>query len=299
MGDAGVRVAGYVRSEGESTAAEWQWATPDYLEIMGIPLLEGRTFTDADGADAPAVMVINESLARHYWGDRNPLGGRVDTFAGDTATVIGVVADVRHNGIRSAARERFYRPLAQIMGTGTTRRMTLTIQTAGDPEAMINPIRRVVREMDPTMPVSEVRTVSEVLATSVAQPRFAMALLAVFAALALTLALVGIYGVLAFAVNRRTREIGVRMALGADSRQVVGEVVRDGMLMAILGVVAGVVSALGLSSLLQGMLYDVGNTDPVTYLVVPSVFTVVALLACWIPAARAARIPPSVALQVE
>lgn len=299
IGDAGVRVAGYTSREGETMTAEWQWATPAYHEIMGIPIVRGRTFTAGDAADAPAVIVINEALARRYWGENDPIGGRIATIGGDTATVIGVVGDVQHNELGLAPKERFYRPLAQVQGTGTIRRMTLAIKTASAPEGLINPVRQVIREMDPTMPVAEVRTMEEVMAVSVAQPRFASALLASFSAVAMLLATLGIYGVLAYSVSRRTREIGVRMALGADRTTVVRGVVRDGLTMALAGVMLGVVLALAFSSLLRNMLYEVAPTDALTFLVVPSAFMAVAALACWIPARGASRIPPSTALRQE
>lgn len=295
MGDAGVRVEGYVPADNESTQGEWQFVTPRYLEIMGIPLLEGRTFDERDGPDGEEVIIVNRSLARHYYGDESPLGRRIRVF-GTWCTVVGVVGDVRHNGIAAAAKERFYRPEAQ----QTARTMTLTIQArSGDPAALAGPVRRVLSGLDPRMPVSEVRTMDEVLAASVAQPRFAMLLLAVFSAVALALAVVGIYGVLAYAVSRRTPEIGIRMALGADGGRVVGMVVRQGMGMALVGVAIGVGAALGLTRFMQGMLYGVTPQDAATFASVPLLFGGVALVACWIPAMRAARVRPAVALRGE
>jgi putative ABC transport system permease protein len=295
MGDAGVLVEGYARAENESTQAEWQYVTPAYLEIMGIPLVEGRTFDDRDDADAEPVIVVNRSLVRHYYGDDSPLGTRIRVF-GTWSTVVGVVGDVRHNGITADAKERFYRPHAQ----QPARTMTLTIQArSGDPAALVGPVRRVVSELDPRMPLSEVRTMEQVMASSVAQPRFAMLLLAVFSAVALVLALVGIYGVLAYAVSQRTPEIGIRMALGADRGRVVGMVVRQGMAMALVGVAIGVVASLGLTRFMAGMLYGVTAQDPATFASVPILFSAVALAACWVPAVRAARVRPAVALRGE
>lgn len=297
MGDSGVFVDGYVPGPNESTQAEWQWATPGYFEVMGIPLLSGRTFeaTDVDGSDE--VIVINESLARRYYGDRDPLGTRIRVF-GETATVVGVVGDVRHNGVTGQAREQYYRPHAQVVNA--FRSMTLTIQAgSGRAESLVAPVRRLLAEMDPRMPVSEVRTVEQVMAQAVAQPRFAMLILAVFSAVALTLALVGIYGVLAYAVSQRTPEIGIRMALGADAGTVVSMVVRQGMGMALAGVGLGVGAAWGLTRFMQGMLFGVTPQDPLTFLSVPALFTLVALAACWVPAVRASRVRPAVALRGE
>ncbi len=299
MGDSGVRVEGYEPAPNESMQAEWQYVTPRYVEVMGIPLLEGRAFTDADDLEAPDVIIINRALVRRYFGDRSPLGGhiRVHGLRDEWATVVGVVGDVRHNGITAAAKERFYRPEYQ----QTARTMSLAIQArAGvEPGSLVAPVRRVVGELDPSMPISEVQTMDQVLASSVAQPRFAMLLLGVFSAVALTLAVVGIYGVLAYGVSRRTPEIGIRMALGADSGRVVGMVVGQGMKMALVGVALGVAAALGMTRLMQGMLYSVSPQDPLTFVAVPAVFAAVALAACWIPALRASRVHPAVALRGE
>jgi putative ABC transport system permease protein len=299
MGDAGVNVESYARAPDESTQGEWQWVTPGYLEVMGIPLLEGRTFDQRDNADGDEAIIINKSLARHYFGDDSPLGSRIRVF-GEWATVVGVVGDVRHNAVTAPPKERFYRPQAQITNvTGTIRSMTLTIQAAGDPTTLIQPVRRTIAEMDPRMPVSEVQTMDQVMSEAVAQPRFAMTLLGAFSVLALALAVMGIYGVLAYAVSRRTQEIGIRMALGAEGRQVVGMVVRQGMTMALLGIAVGTGFALGLTRFMQGILYGVTPQDPVTFVAVPLLFAAVAVLACWIPAARAAGVHPSEALRYE
>jgi len=306
MGDAGVRVEGYVPAQNESTQGDWQWITPGYLEVMRIPLVEGRTFDAGDDAQAPQVIIVNHALARHYFGDRSPLGAHISVSDGrlnnpdhrEWATVVGVVGDIHHNGITAQVKERYYRPQAQV--ARSERSMTLTIQArSGDPKALIEPVRRVVSGLDPHMPVSDVRTMDDVLAQSVAQPRFAMTLLAVFSVLALALALIGVYGVLAYAVSRRTRELGIRMALGAPSRQVVGMVVRQGMTMAVLGIVGGTALALGLTRFMQSMLYGVTAHDPATFVLVPLAFAGVAALACWMPAARAARVRPAEALRAE
>ncbi len=295
MGDAGVNVESYVAAPDESTQGEWQFATPNYMEIMGIPLLEGRTFDARDREGSEEVIVINRSLARHYFGDDSPLGTRIRVF-GTWCTVVGVVGDVRHNGITAAAKERFYRPEAQ----QAARTMTLTIKAAsGDASALVAPVRRAVSALDSRIPLSEVQTMDQVLAASVAQPRFAMLLLGVFSAVALALAVVGIYGVLAYAVSQRTPEIGIRMALGADRGRVVGMVVRQGMAMSLVGVGIGVVAAGALTRFMQGMLYGVTAQDPATFAAVPVAFAAVALLACWIPALRAARVRPAVALRGE
>jgi len=297
MGDAGVRVPGYVPGPNESMQAEWQWATPGYLEVMRIPLLAGRTFDERDRRGGEEVIIINQSLARRYFGDRDPLGSVVRVF-GEDCVVVGVVGDVAHNGLTGSVKERFYRPHAQVDGFDQ-RSLTLTLETEGPPMSVLGPLRALVRKLDPSMPLSEIRTMDDVLAGSVAQPRFAMILLATFAAISLTLALVGIYGVIAYAVSRRTPEIGIRMALGAEAGNVVGLVIRQGVVMALLGVAVGTGAALLLSRLMTGLLYGVRPQDPLTFTAVPALFVAVAVLACWIPAARAAKVDPATALRWE
>ena len=299
MGDAGFNPVGYVRQPNESTQADWQFATPGYVETMGIPLIAGRTLESGDNTDGQAVVVINQTLANRYWPNGSPLGAEVRAMGGDTAIVVGVVGDVAHNGITGEVNERFYRPQAQVSFVGTIRGMTLTIATRGDPRALIGPVRNEIRSADPTLPVSNIQTFDEVLSSSVAQPRFAMMLLSTFGSLAIILAIVGIYGVLAYSVNQRTREIGVRMALGAESGQVVALVVRQGMVMALAGVAVGTGIAWFVTDLMSGMLYGVEAQDLGTFISVPALFAAVALLACWIPAGRAARVRPSNALRYE
>lgn len=294
MGDAGVQVAGYTPGPNESTQAEWQYATPGYLEVMGIPLLSGRTFDDRDGLEAQDVIIINTSMARRYWGERDPLGAMV-TVLGDTAMVVGVVGDVAHNDLTGTAREAFYRPHAQ---TGS-RSLTFTVAVQGEPRGVLPQVRDAVRSLDPTMPIAEIRTLDEVLASSRASARFATVLLGAFAAIALALAVVGIYGVISYAVSRRTSEIGIRMALGAEASGVVRMVVRQGMGTALLGVGLGTVAALLMSDMMEGMLYGVEAQDLATFTAAPALFALVALAACWIPAARAARVDPAEALRAD
>ena len=303
MGDSFFRPVGYEPGPNEATQGDWQWVAPGYFELMGIPLVEGRTFDDRDARDAQQVVVVNEVIARRYWGTESALGREVEAGGGGPAVVVGVVGNLRHNAITDEAKTRFYRPHAQI-GTagfegwqGTMRSMTLTVATQGDPHRMTEPVRAAIRALDASMPVSEVRTMEEVLSAAVAQPRFAMVLLGAFAALALALAVVGIYGVLAYAVSQRTREIGVRMALGAEAGRMIGMVVREGMLMAMAGVAVGTGAAWLMSDLMSVLLHGVAPHDRATFVAVPALFVVVALLACWLPATRAARIRPATALR--
>lgn len=295
MGDWDVRVEGYTPGPNEVTSAEWQYVTPGYLEVMGIPLLAGRAFDEGDGPDAPDVIIVNRSMARHYWGDRDPLGAMVTVSGADTSRVVGVVGDVAHNELTGSMRERFYRPHAQ----ATSQSLTFTLATEGEPRSVLPAVRNLVRGMDPTLPISQVRTMDEVLAAAVAEERFALLLLGAFAGIALTLAVVGVYGVISYAVSRRTSEIGIRMALGAESSDVVAMVVRQGMAVALAGVVIGTGAALLLSRFMQGMLYGVEPQDAVTFTAVPALFAAVALVACWVPAMRAARVDPLETLRGE
>lgn len=302
MGDAFFRPVGYQPAPNESTQADWQWATPGYVEAMGIPLVEGRTFTEDDRRDGQAVVVLNEAMARRYWGDESPVGSRVAAFGAlDTAVVVGVVGDVRHNGLTSEVNERYYVPHAQVHASaiGTMRSMTLTIATEGDPAAWVEPVRARLRSIDPSMPVSEVQSADEIVSGSLAQQRFALVLLATFATLALVLALVGTYGVLAHLVGQRTREIGLRMALGAAPGMLVAMVVRQGLLMALLGIAAGTAVAWTISGVMSSLLYEVAPQDPVTFAIVPLILVVVALVASWLPAVRATRVHPSAALRYD
>jgi predicted permease len=302
MGDSFFRPVDYEARPDESTQGEWQWATPGYFEVMHIPLLEGRTFTEGDDADGQAVVVVNAAMARRYWGAESALGRRVLASGSvDTALVAGVVGDVRHNGLAADAKPQYYVPLAQVEGSwaATMRSMTLTVATEGPPQAYLDALRAEVRALDPSLAVAQVMTLDEALARSVAGPRFALVLLAAFAACALVLAAVGIYGVLSYVVSRRTREIGIRAALGAEPGQMVGMIVRQGFVMATLGVAAGSIVAWLLADVMAGLLYGVAPQDPATFASAPVLLLSVALLACWIPAARAARVGPASALRSE
>lgn len=302
MGDSFFRPVGYQPGPNESTQGDWQWATPGYVETMGIPLVEGRAFDERDTRDGQAVVMINEVIAERYWPGESAVGRAVLAGgAADTAVVVGVVGNVAHNGLVEAPKTRYYVPHAQVHSNwlGSTRAMTLTVGTEGPPGDYLGAVRAQVAALDPSIPLAQVRTLDEVLAASVAQSRFATILLGAFAGLAIVLALIGIYGVLAYTVSQRTREIGVRMAMGAEARQVVGLVVRQGMTMALVGVAVGTAVAWFMTDLMAGMLYQVTPQDPATFVAVPVLFTLVALAACLLPAARASRVRPASVLRYE
>ncbi|MDX1493851.1 MAG: ABC transporter permease, partial [Longimicrobiales bacterium] len=302
MGDSFFRPVGYQPGPNESTQGDWQWATPGYLETMGIPLVEGRAFDERDIRDGQAVVMVNEVIAQRYWPGESAVGRAVLAGgAADTAVVVGVVGNVSHNELVAAPKTRYYVPHAQVDPNwlGSTRSMTLTIATEGPPGRYLDAVRAEVRALDPSIPLAQVRTLEEVMSASVAQPRFATLLLGAFATIALALAVIGIYGVLAYTVSQRTREIGVRMAMGAEAKQVVGLVVRQGMTMALVGVAVGTGVAWFVTDLLSGMLYQVAPQDPLTFVSVPVLFSLVALAACFVPAARASRVRPANVLRYE
>jgi putative ABC transport system permease protein len=271
--------------------------TPDYLRLMGIPLLSGRPLADADREGAPDVALINEAMARQHWPGEDPVGRRFKPvwWQNRWITVVGVVADVRQYGLASAVEPEMYRPFAQ-EPAGT---MMLVARTAAEPPVLAANLRSTVAAVDPEVPVSEVLTLEQVVSRSVAAPRFTMLLLAVFAAVALLLGAVGIYGVVAYSVTRRTREIGVRMALGARVEDVARLVIGQGLLLTLVGVAIGLVVALAATRVLSSLLYGIEPTDPVTFLAVPLLLTLVALLASYLPARRATRVDPLVALRAD
>ena len=273
-----------------------------YFNVLAIPLLQGRALNRDDRADTPAVGVINESMARQYFRDQNPVGARVRWARSegvDWITIVGVVANVRHFGLAVSEEPAIYTPYAQ-SGQDWKRWSEFVVRTPGKIDAaLVSQLKKMVWQVDPTIPVTQVRPMSEVLSVSLAAQRFNMLLLAIFAGVALLLASVGLYGVLAFSVAQRTREIGIRMALGAQGRDVLRLVLRQGLALSVLGVAFGIAASLVGTRVLRGLLYGVTPTDPVTFAAVALLLVTVALVACLIPACRALRVDPVVALRHE
>jgi putative ABC transport system permease protein len=305
-GDLNFRVEGRPVPEGDvSPRADWQVVTPGYFAAMGMQVQRGRGVTAADRTDAPGVVVVNETTARRYWPRQDPIGQRIELGGGaapEWPTVVGVVRDVRHEGLGAEPKAEMYLSHAQfrLWGSGSPMRsLTLTVRTRTDAAAMSGAVRREIRALNSALPLTEFTTMRQVRAASVARPRFLVTLLAAFATVALCLAAVSIYGLISYAVSRRTQEIGIRMALGARGREVVRMVVRQGALLVGGGIVLGVIGGIIGTRLLQGLLYQVHPVDPVIFSVAPLLLAIIALLASYVPARRATRIDPMIALRAE
>jgi putative ABC transport system permease protein len=276
----------------------------NYLKAMNIPLRQGRYFESSDNAQSLPVAIINETMARQYWPGENALGRRIKVGDPDEPgkqwkEIVGIVADIRQMGIDEPVKAEMYLPYEQITDWPGYVPRDLAIRTNGDTSNLVGPVRQIIREVDPDQPVSNVATMAEVLGTETAQRRMGMIMLAGFAALALLLASLGIYGVLAYFVTQHTNEIGVRQALGATPRNILLLVLRKGMGLTLIGVGIGLVAAFALTRLMSSLLFGVTAADPLTFATVPLVLVGVALLACYIPARRATKVDPLVALRYE
>lgn len=288
--------------------AIYRVATPDYFQTMGIRLLQGRNISDLDTAGASPAVVINETMARTYWPRQNPLGQHI-AFSGDKnpnwMTVIGVVKDpMLHDWTGKPYPELYVAAFqdAGFLGNAVPARanyLTLVVRTASDPAAIASSVKSAIWSLDANLPITSVLTMDDVVAQANAQPRFEMLLLSVFAGVALLLAAVGIYGVMSYTVARRTHEIGIRISLGAARADVLLMVIRQGLILALVGSAVGIVTALILARLMTKLLYGVAPTDPVTFAGVAALLIAVALVACWVPARRATRIDPVSAMRCE
>jgi putative ABC transport system permease protein len=283
---------------GDEPDADIRVIDPEYLRTMQIPLLKGREFTARDSADAPKVMIINQTMANAYWPGEDPLGKRVtmkDWGPPLTGEIVGVVGDVKPHGPEVAAGSMIYWAYPQFPSVFNY----LVVRMAGEPAGVLAGIKSQVRAVNPEQPVSQVRTMEQVLGESLAQRRFSLVLIGVFAGLSLVLAAVGVAGVMAFLVAQRTQEMGIRMALGAQRSDVFGLVLGQGLRLTVLGLAIGVAGAIGVTRLLASMLFGVGASDPFTFSVAGVVLVGAAFLACYIPARSATRVDPMVALRYE
>jgi predicted permease len=289
-------------SPSQQPAMQVRIATPGYFESIGIPLQRGRYFTAQDRDNTPRVALLTQAAADQYFPGEDPIGKTITLGwgreGGDRAggEVIGIIGDIKDAGLAEPNPPQIFLPYAQ----WPVGRMAILLDTAVPPGTVVDAARRTVYAIDGSLPVGNVRTLDEIVSRSISQPRFYMSLLATFAAVALTLAAIGIFGVLSYAVAQRTREIGIRMALGAQHGSVLGLIVREAMVMAGGGVVLGVVAAFLLTEwLVATLLFETSPHDPATFVVVAAVLTTVSLAAAYIPARRATRVDPIVALRAE
>jgi len=280
---------------GSSVPVDWRVASPGYFETMRIPLLRGRDFTDGDTATAPSVMILSRATAHTFWGDEDPIGRIVRRVADSKDfTVIGIVGDVRSTTLNRESPALYYSS-----GSRTWPLMDVVVRTQADPTSVMTAVRQKIKAMDPELPLANIRPMTEWVSTSAAQPRLNAALLGVFACVALLVSAIGTYGVLAYSVSQRTKELGLRMALGADRGGVLRLVVREGMTVGCAGIAIGILAAAAISKTLSALVYGVSIWDPATYAGVSVMLGAVALLSCVVPAVRASRVDPMVALRLE
>ena len=282
---------------GQDHAARWNVVTPDYFRTLGIPLLRGRAFTDRDAEGTTPVVIINETMARRLFSGGEAIGRRIRSWRDENVLreIVGVVADVRYDGLADTAGGLVYVPHRQNVWSA----MTVAVRTAGDPGALAAPLRQTVNRLDRDLGVGRLSTLADFARASVARERFSAVLLAAFAAIAVILAAIGIYGVMAYVVARRTRELGVRSALGATPRELLAMVVRRGLVLTAAGGGIGVVASLAVGRALSGLLFDVSARDPIAFAIALTVLPAVSMLACAVPGRRAARVDPMSALRGE
>src|SRR5262245_47732998 len=274
-------------------------ATPQVFPALGIPLKRGRLLAKSDVAGRPSVAVINETAARFFWPDEDPIGRTIRYEPNNPIQIVGIVGDVRSQGAGRPAPPAVYVPLAQSWTDAAGRFSTFVIRTRGNPVDIAASARAAVASIDPGLPLADLRPLSEVVSAAIGQPRFTALVMSFFAIIAFFLAALGLYGILAYSVEQRVREIGVRVALGADKREIFRLIIGAGMRLALVGAAVGVPSALALTRLMGGMLSGVSSADPVTYIFVVGMLLISALLASYLPARRATRVDPIIALRAE
>jgi putative ABC transport system permease protein len=285
------------------TLEEWPKGHPrrvswNFTHAMGVPVERGRAFTARDTAGQPLVMLINRDAADLYWPGLDPIGRRIALpFTNEWRTIVGITGNIRHLGLAKGDAPEIYFPLAQWAEPGMD--LTLIVRTEGDPLRLAEPLRREIAALDPDLPVSGISTVASRIEQQASEPRFNSLLFGILAGLAISLSAIGLYSLLAYLVAQRTAEIGLRMALGARPGNVLRAVVRDGMQWTLAGIVAGIAAALALGRWLQPLLFGISTGDPWVYAGAATVLAAVALLACLVPALRASRVDPAIALRSE
>ena len=296
------KIEGWVRAKGGpiQNVDFYQIASKDYFQTMGIRLMEGRLFDERDTPTAPDVAIINQTMARTFWGNQSAIGKHVQPgMSGPECTIIGVVEDVKNAGIDKPTGTELFLPYAQKQASGSLRDAYVLLRSTSDSASLVRAVRQDVNELDPAIPVAKVRSMDDVVAAAQSQPRFLTLLLALFSGVALVIATVGIYGVIAYSVERRSKEFGLRMALGAQTGDVLGLVMKQGALLTGIGVAVGLVAALGLTRLMASLLFGVQPTDIATFISVSGILIAVALCASYIPARRATQVDPMHALRHE
>jgi predicted permease len=277
----------------------YQIVSKDYFKTMGIRLMDGRLFDERDAKGTPDVVIVNETMARTFWRNESPIGKRIQPGEGPPwCTIIGVVEDVKNAGLDKPAGTELYLPYDQTQAAGL-QNAYLVLRGRGDPRSLVSAVRSKLDGVDPTIPLADVKTMDSVMAQAESQPRFLTLLLTLFSGVALIIATVGIYGVISYSVARRSKEFGLRMALGAQPGNVLALVMRQGLVLTAIGVIVGIGAALGLTRLMATLLFGVQPTDPVTFLSVSALLAVVALAASYIPALRATKVDPMKALRYE
>ncbi|HWN99502.1 MAG TPA: ABC transporter permease [Blastocatellia bacterium] len=283
---------------GQEPSAFLTSVTADYFKAMGIPLRSGRLFTSFDRDSAPPVVLISETAARRFWPDENPVGKKIKLgFVAESKVreIVGIVGDARHDGLDSDPRTEVFLPhLQEPYGS-----MTYIVRTTAEPSMVLQAIKNEVWAVNKNLPFSSIATIDDLVSRSLGERRFNLVLLGAFAAIALALASIGIYGLMSFSTSRRTHEIGLRMALGAQSRDIIEQILKEGMILTISGLALGLIASIGLTRLLSSLLFGVSATDPLTFIAISIVLAGVALVACFVPARRATRIDPMVALRYE
>jgi predicted permease len=295
-----ITVEGYTPAKDDDNQCRYNDIGPDYFRTLGIPLIAGREFSASDNTSgAPPTAIVNESFARHYFGGQNPVGRRFARGSGDNIqyrTIIGLVKDSKYSDVRETIPRAFYLPYRAITSLST---LNLFVRTSVAPESLMPAVRAEVAAIDPNLPLRNLRTMEAVLESRMTNERLLWRLTGIFGGLATVLAAVGLYGVLAFNIGRRTREIGIRIALGARAGHVRGLVVREVAVMLGIGTIIGIAAAGGVSQILKGTLFGVEPLDPVTYLSAAAALGIIALAAAYIPARRATSVDPLVALRYE
>jgi predicted permease len=276
--------------------ADFRVVSADYFRVLGVPVLGGRAFSDSDIKQAPAVAIVNDLMARHYWPNENALGHRISTDEGKTwTTVVGVVSNVHQYGLDKDSVYEVYFPLEQASLMGAH----LLVRTRGEPTQLTNQAVRTIHEVDPQQPVTDIKTLAQMRKALLGTPRVTAVLLGLFAAVALFITIVGISGTLALFVTHRTKEIGIRMALGATREAILRHILYRGMAPVLAGMVIGIIAAIFCTRALAGMLFAVKTTDPLTFAAIALFLAVVALAACFLPGRRATHVDPMKALRMD